>query len=73
MKQPQLDAFALEANDLLTRTARSAGIHARQQGQPRQVPAGAPTRGGQADAFLAGWDAEDERLNRACAPSGVEA
>lgn len=73
MKQPQLDAIALEANDLLTRTAHKAGVHARQQGRPRQLPEGAPTRGGQTEAFLTGWDAEDGRLNRACAPSMVEA
>lgn len=73
MKQPQLEALALEATELLTRMAHTAGVHTRRQGRPRQVPAGAPTRGSQADAFLAGWDAEDERLNRACAPVGVEA
>lgn len=69
----QLAAFRAEAAELLTRTARQAGAYARQQGRPRQIPEGAPTRGGQAEAFLFGWDTEDERLHRACAPTGVEA
>ena len=42
------------------RLAYAAGVYARRQGRPREVPAGAPGAG--REAFLRGWDDETRRL-----------
>lgn len=55
-----LSTLATDAAAYVERLAYSAGVHARRQGKPREVPAGAPATGH--DAFLRGWDEETRRL-----------
>ena len=58
-----MTALILLAKDVaayVDRLAYVAGVHARPQGRPREVPAGAPDAG--REAFLRGWDEETRRL-----------
>lgn len=49
-----LYTLSQDAAAYVERLAYEAGVHARLQGKPREIPAGAPASGHA--AFLRGWD-----------------